>query len=82
MTVIKKCLYCIYPTLSDAFLDWISNVLNLVVEYLFIVEESKAVKLVTINNAKSNICGKAKPSSSVLLKKLIKIEFQYESIFY
>ena len=55
--------------LSDAFLDCISKVLNLVVEYLFIVEESKAVKLVTINNAKSNICGKANPPSSVLLKK-------------
>ena len=55
--------------LSDAFLDCISNVLNLVVEYLFIVEESNAVKLVTINKAKINICGNAKPSSSVLIKK-------------
>tara|TARA_B100001989_G_C24391905_1_gene389668 strand:+ start:158 stop:364 length:207 start_codon:yes stop_codon:yes gene_type:complete len=66
--VLLKNAFIVFIPLSDAFLDCISKVLNLVVEYLFIVEESKAVKLVTINKAKSNICGKAKPSS-VLLKK-------------
>ena len=68
--------------LSDAFLDCISKVLNLVVEYLFIVEESKAVKLVTINNAKSNICGKTKPSSSFLhIKNLQRINFNMDQFF-
>ena len=76
--MLLKNAFIVFIPLSDAFLDWSSSVLNLVVEYLFIVEESKAVKLVTINNAKSNICGKAKPSSSFLHKKnLQRINFNF-----